>query len=69
MGVGGFHCLRSEGASREGPGGGGTMFTVCLVRMVCFIWSLGLVRVGLWRWWWLGCGDGGGWGGKGYGAG
>ena len=44
-----FIVWQSEGASREGPGGGGTMFAVCLVRMVCFIWRLGLVRVGLWR--------------------
>ena len=43
-----FIVWRREGASREGPGGGGTMFAVCLVRMVCFIWRLGLVRV---RWW------------------
>ena len=28
---------RSEGASRDGPGGGGTMSAVCLVMMVCFI--------------------------------
>ena len=46
-----FIVWRSVGASRVGPGGGGTMFAVCLVtlvRMVCFIWRLGLVRV---RWW------------------
>ena len=49
VGVGSFIVWQREGASREGPGGGGTMFAVCLVRMVCFIWRLGLVRVGLWR--------------------
>ena len=44
-----FIVWRREGASREGAGSGGTMFAVCLVRMVCFIWRLGLVRVGSWR--------------------
>jgi hypothetical protein len=29
-----FMVWRSEGASREGPGGGGTMFAVCRVMMV-----------------------------------
>ena len=42
-----FVVWQSEGASRNGPGDGGTMFVVCLVRMVCFIWRLGLVRVRL----------------------
>jgi len=40
---------RSDGASREGPGGGGTIFVLCLVMIVCFIWRLVLVRVGLRR--------------------
>ena len=44
-----FIVWRSEGALRDSPGGGGTMFGVRLVRMVCFIWRLGMVRVGLWR--------------------
>ena len=49
-----FMVWRREGASREGPGGGGTVFAVCRVRMVCFIWRFGLERVALWRWLWLG---------------
>ena len=44
-----FIVFLSEGASRVGPGGGGTMFAVCLMRMVCFIWRFGLVKVGLRR--------------------